>query len=195
MKSHFLSFVIEIILFLIINIVSFSLSQISSIIPVDRIILTQDISHLEINNIYNLRLKIKGNGIIFDNNSDINIMPMHIFHEMYIFYRDHYIDDTIAKVEKLSDEYNEFVVISSLSTFESIHFILKDIGITIPLEELFTPKDIKEHLYSFRFLGKEDQENIIFGKDLIKLMNIDFKDNENNFVINNKTYISNVKDE
>ena len=119
MKSHFLSFVIEIILFIIISIVSFSLSQISSMIPVDRIILTQDISHLEINDIYNLRLKIQENGIILNNNLDIIIMPIHIFHEIYI-------DDIIAKIEKLSDEYNDFVVISSFSSFESIHFILKD---------------------------------------------------------------------
>ena len=88
MKSHSLSFAFQIISFIIINIVSFSLSQISSIIPIDKIILTEDISHLEINNNYNFRLKIKGNGIIFDNNSDINVMPMHIFNEMFklIFY-------------------------------------------------------------------------------------------------------------
>ena len=195
MKSHFLSYAIGIILFIIINIVSFSLSQISSIIPLYKIILTEDINHLEINNNYNFRLKIKGNGIIFDNNSDVNVMPMHIFNEMYIFYHEHYIDDTISKIKNLSDGYNEFEVVSSLSRFETIHFILKDFGITIPLNELFAPKNLTNHLYSFRFLGKEDQENIIIGKDLIKLMDIDFKENENNFVIKNKNYISNVKDE
>ena len=195
MKSCSLSLDIEILLFIIIIIVSFSLSQISSVIPLHKIILTEDISHLEINNLFNLRLKIKGNGIIFDNNSDINVMPMNIFLELYTFYRDRYIDDTIAKIEKSSDEYNEFVMVSSLSRFETIHFILNDIGITMPLNELFVPKNITEHKYSFRFLGKEDQENIIFGKDLIKLMDIDFRDNDNNFVINNKTCISNVKEE
>ena len=120
---------------------------------------------------------------------------MNIFLELYTFYRDRYIDDTIAKIEKSSDEYNEFVMVSSLSRFETIHFILNDIGITMPLNELFVPKNITEHKYSFRFLGKEDQENIIFGKDLIKLMDIDFRDNNNNFVINNKTCISNVIEE
>jgi hypothetical protein len=195
MKSYSLSIAFEIISFIIISIASFSFSQISSIIPIYKIILTEDINHLEINDSYNFCLKIKGNGIIFDNNSDINVMPMHIFNEMFIFYHDHYIDDTISTIEKLSDGYNEFEVVSSLSRFETIHFILKDIGITIPLNELFTPKNLTKHLYSFRFLGKEDQENIIIGKDLIKLMDIDFKDNENNFVIKNKTYISNVKDE
>ena len=195
MKSYSLSIAFEIISFIIINIASFCFSQISSIIPIYKIILTEDISHLEINNNYNFRLKIKGNGIIFDNNSDINVMPMHIFNEMYNFYHEHYIDDTISKIEKLSDGYNEFEIVSSFSRYETIHFILKDIGITIPLNELFIPKNIANNLYSFRFLGKEDQENIIIGKDLIKLMDVDFKENENNFVIKNKTFISNVKDE
>ena len=195
MKSYSLSIAFEIISFIIINIVSFSLSQISSIIPLYKVILTEDINHLEINNNYNFCLKIKGNGIIFDNNSDINVMPMHIFNEMYNFYHEHYIDDTISKIEKLSDGYNEFEIVSSFSRYETIHFILKDIGITIPLNELFIPKNIANNLYSFRFLGKEDQENIIIGKDLIKLMDVDFKENENNFVIKNKTFISNVKDE
>ena len=119
---------------------------------------------------------------------------MHIFNEMYNFYHEHYIDDTISKIEKLSDGYNEFEIVSSFSRYETIHFILKDIGITIPLNELFIPKNIANNLYSFRFLGKEDQENIIIGKDLIDLMDITFIDNTN-FIINNKSFITNVKEE
>ena len=187
-------FIIELLILLIINLFSFSFSKTSSIIPLYKIILTENISHLEINDIYNFRIQIKGNGIIINNSSDINIMPMHIFTQIFKFYQGCY-DDILAKIIKVENDYSEFTMVANLSNKETIHFILEEKGITIPIQQLFVLKDEEAHLYSFRFLAKEEEENIIFGKDLIELMNIDFKDNNQNFVINNDDYISKIEDE
>ena len=104
-------------------------------------------------------------------------------------------DDILAKIIKVENDYSEFTMVANLSNKETIHFILEEKGITIPIQQLFVLKDEEAHLYSFRFLAKEEEENIIFGKDLIELMNIDFKDNNQNFVINNDDYISKIEDE
>ena len=63
-------------------------------------------------------------------------------------------------------------------------------GISIPVKELLI---FEEDLQRFKFLTKENQENIIIGKDLIELLNINFKD-INNITINEK-YISKIDDE
>ena len=84
--------------------------------------------------------------------------------------------------------YSQFVIISSLFRIESIHFILKEFGISFPINELFIPKNITQYEYSLRFLSKEEEENFIFGKDLIKSMDINYKDKDNNIIINNKNF-------
>ena len=48
-------------------------------------------------------------------------------------------------------------------------------------------------IYGIRFLSKENHEFIEFGKDLIDIMNIEFKD-EKNFIINNKEFINKLED-
>ena len=47
--------------------------------------------------------------------------------------------------------------------------------------------------YSIRFLTKKDQEYIIFGRDLIEIMDIEFKD-ENNFIIHNNEFITKLNE-
>ena len=66
--------------------------------------------------------------------------------------------------------------------FPAVNFILDDRAIKIPTEFLFKKKDV----YEFVFLMKENQDKIVFGKDLIDLMNIEFINN--GFVIHNKTF-------
>ena len=178
----------------IFNIISFSFSQISSTIPLYKLILSENITNLEADYLYNLYLDTKGIGLIFDNSSNINLIPNHIFRQIYRFYYDSY-DDILTKIVKLPNGYNEFVIISSLYRFETIHFILKDFGISFPLNELFILRNITKHEYSFRFLSKEEQENFIFGNDLIKTMDINFTENDNNFIINNKNFTLIVKED
>ena len=69
---------------------------------------------------------------------------------------------------------------------------MKKFGISIPIADLLK-YDEEEDIYRFKFITKENQENIIIGKDLIEFMNIDFKDINN--IIINKKYISKLEDE
>ena len=168
-----------------------SFSQ-NSIIPIYKLLITRDINNFKTSDLSNYYYNTKGVGLVFNNNSDISIMPMHIFSTIYNYYQMTY--EPIDKIETLSNGYKQYLLIESLRPDETIHFILKDIGITLPIKELFIDKEEEEDfVYFFRFLTKDDQENIIIGKDLIELIDIQFLDNDN-FIINNKDYISNIKD-
>ena len=195
MKFHSLLLFLDINFLIIINNISYYLSgKISSTIPLYKIILSEDISHLEINYLYNLCIEIKGQGIIFNNDSDISVMPLHILKNIYEFYKGAY-DDMLFEIKVLPNKYNNFTIVSSLNRLETIHFILEEKGISFPLNKLFIPINKTNHLYGFRFLGKEEEENIIFGKDLIKDMNVNFEENENKFTIYNKDFITKIEDE
>ena len=77
--------------------------------------------------------------------------------------------------------------------YETLHFILEKLGISIPFKYFYIKKSI-EQTYGLVFKTRENQEYIEFGKDLIEAMNIEFKD-EKNFVINNKQFIIEFDDE
>ena len=192
MKFKINLFIIEITILIFISSIKYSLSQTSSLIPIYKFIFSENITNLEINSIMNYRYDLKGVGLLLNNNSDINLIPMHLFSEIYKFYS--FYDDIYTSIEELPNGYKEFLMISSLQNIETIYLIFNDLGIIIPLNELFIPRDEEEHLYSLIFLSKEEQENIIFGKDLIQKMEIEFKENENNFVINNKDFIIKIED-
>ena len=170
------------------------MSQRSSLISLYKIFLSENITHLEIINNYNINLDSKGVALIFDNSSDINLIPMNIFNQIYNFYYSTY-DDIKVYINHLPNGYNEFEIISNLNRYESIHFILKEFGISFPLHEFFVTKNEIRHQYILRFLSKESQENIIFGKDLIQSMNISFLDNSDNFFINNREFILTINDD
>ena len=192
MKFKINLFIIEITILIFISSIKYSLSQTSSLIPIYKFIFSENITNLEINSIMNYRFDLKGVGLLLNNNSDINLIPIYLFSEIYKFYS--FYDDIYTYIEELPNGYKEFLMISSLQKIETIHLILNDLGIIFPLNELFIPRDEEENLYSFIFLSKEEQENIIFGKDLIKKMEIEFKENENNFIINNKDFIIKIED-
>ena len=172
---------------------SSSFSQITQIIPLYKLLIVGDINKLKEKEKYNIFIKPKGVGIIFNKTSEISIMPEQLFYEITKYYKVVY--DLIDKVETTKNGYSLYLIIECLRPDETIHFILKDMGITIPLKTLFYDNDEDEGMvYYFRFLTKKDQENIIIGKDLIDLMDITFIDNTN-FIINNKSFITNVKEE
>ena len=186
-KSSVLIAIIIVIVF------SSSFSQITQIIPLYKLLIVGDINKLKEKEKYNIFIKPKGVGIIFNKTSEISIMPEQLFYEITKYYKVVY--DLIDKVETTKNGYSLYLIIECLRPDETIHFILKDMGITIPLKTLFYDNDEDEGMvYYFRFLTKKDQENIIIGKDLIDLMDITFIDNSN-FIINNKSFITNVKEE
>ena len=165
----------------------------NSIIPIYKLLIAGDLNNFRSSELYNFCYETKGVGLIFNNNSDISVMPKHIFTFINRYYELTY-NSLIGQIEIMPNGYYQYILIESNRPPETIHFILKDIGITFPLKELFFSKEDEEDLvYYFRFLSKDDQENIIIGKDLIELMDIKFIDNDN-FIINNKDYISNVKE-
>ena len=184
----------NLIILILISILSFSTNQISSIIPLYKVVITENLNIFKTKESHNYCHNTKGVGIIFNNNYNISVMPKHIFNDIIKYYQITY--DFIDKFEKLKNGYTQYLIIDSIRPYETIHFILKDMGITFPIKQLFFIKEEEEEedfVYFFRFLTKEDHENIIIGKDLIDLMNVTFVDN--NIVINNKDYISKVKEE
>ena len=72
--------------------------------------------------------------------------------------------------------------------FETPHFLFETFGISIPTKYYLIEKGESQR-YGIIFMTKEDQEYIVFGKDLIDVMEIEFKD-ENNFIIHNDEFIS-----
>ena len=171
-------------------------SQISTIFPLKKLIITSNIKDFKLDTRYknNYLEETKGVGIIFNNESKISTMPLQILHNIYKFYEIVH-DEIIYKIESLSNGYNQLLLIESLRPNEKVHFILEDLGITIPLNYLFfVDEDEEDFVYFFRFLTNKEQENIIIGKDLIELMNITFIGN-NKFVINNRDFISEIEED
>ena len=182
------------ILIILINI-SALFSQVSTIFPLKKLIITQNIKDFKLDDRAknNYLEETKGVGIIFNNDSEISIMPKQIFHYIYKFYE--IVHDEIFKIESLSNGYKQLLLIESNRPNEKVHLILEDIGITFPMKYLFIDKEEEEDfVYFFRFLTNEEQENIIIGKDLIELMNITFIDN-NKLIIDNREFISEVEED
>ena len=69
---------------------------------------------------------------------------------------------------------------------------MENFGISIPAK-YFLVNTEEYQIYGIRFLSKKDQEYIEFGKDLIEVMNIEFKD-EKNFVIKNEEFLIKLDD-
>ena len=193
-EKFYFSFTSPTILILLIQTIFIS-SQISHNLPLYKLVITHDINKFKLDDKFkDFYFEPKGVRIIFDKNSDISLMPMQIFYEIYKFYEVAH-DELIYKIEIIKG-ISQYLIIDSLKPYETIHFIFEDFGITIPYNELFFDKKDEEEdgfVYYFRFYSNKEQENIIIGKDLIELMNITFID-DNNLVINNKKYISKIEE-
>ena len=179
---------------ILLNIISILIAQTSPIFPVYKIILTEKIDNIysNSNQIFNFFINIKGVGIKFDLNSEVNIIPMHLMETIYHFYKDFYVNFYYFET-RTKNEYTELIISDYSESLEIIHFILEDRGIVIPINELFTLNK-ESNRFTYRFLGKEDEDNIIIGKDLIDAMDIKFEDNNKNYSIGNEEFIIKVKD-
>ena len=146
---------------------------------VHRIIMSDDLNDMEKSS---YQFYHKGMILSFDPSLNYSLIPLQIENE---------IKNGFYTIIEYSEPYekdigNGFQVlithIFNPICFPAVNFILDDRAIKIPTEFLFRKKDV----YEFVFLMKENQDKIIFGKDLIDLMNIGFTNN--GFVIHNKTF-------
>ena len=147
----------------------------------------------DINNIQNYRyhFKTKGIQLIFDLNSSINVIPAKIKTEIYengLNISNPYDEPFIVPID---DGYSKLrSMVCDNNMFPSLNLIFKNYGITFPTNYLF-PK-IGNKLYEFIFLIHNDIENIIIGRDLIELMDINF---EKGVEIRNKDFVIKLNDE
>ena len=174
-------------LLIVIKIISFSSNQTSNIFPVYKVILSQNINNLDnsINMNYNFKINTKGIGIVFDYNSDISFIPFPLFREIYRFYLDMYYKYLYFDT-KTKEDYFMLRLSGKREILDPIHFILKDRGIRIPINFLFKKGDDIDD-YTYIPMVKEGEENIIIGKDLISVMDIEFKDND--LIIHNEDFV------
>ena len=191
MKSQISPFFFNIIIFiLIINFISI-LNQISSIFPIKKILLSQELSKLDLISNIKLELGSKGYGLIFNNNSNISLIPYYLFDQIVTHYRS--FEDVIVGPINTQDEYQELIIYAYIKDYEYLHFILENMDISIPLKYYLTAKKEESQKYGMRFFSRKDQEYIVFGKDLIDIMEIEFE-GQNNFTIHNSEFISTFGD-
>ena len=166
-----------------INYISFK----RNIFPVKKIIFSNDIYNLDRTFVIQWNFESKGYGIVFNDKLNISLIPYNLFLDIYNYFA---ADENIVLSIKKHDNETEEILINAYiedDNYETTHFILENSGITIPVKYFYLEKDEK-HNYGIRFLSKSNQEYIEFGKDLIDAMNIEFKD-EKNFVIHNEKFI------
>ena len=196
MEVQIFSLLFNITLFLTIK-VTYSSIDISSIIPVYKIMLTSDINNLDIKPYLNWEIGSKGYGIVFNKTSEKSYVPFALFERIQIFYQIY--EEILQQTHKYENGTRELIVYANLERgYEDIHFALEFIGISIPLEYLFVEKEDNSKFklknkkkYGLRFLTRENQEFIVFGRDMIKLMNVELI-NENYFIIHNTSFNTKV---
>ena len=191
MKSQINPFFCNIIIFILfINFISI-LNQISSIFPIKKILLSQELSNLDLTSNLKLELGTKGYGLLFNNNSNISLIPYFLFNQLVSHYRS--FEDVIVGPIYTQNEYLELIIYAYIKDYEYLHFILENMDISIPLKYYLTPKKEESQKYGMRFFSRKDQEYIVFGKDLIDIMEIEFE-GQNNFTIHNSEFISTFGD-
>ena len=112
-------------LFLIfINKIIIILSESSEILPVYKIALSRNLSELYKNNVYNLIINdLKGVGLIFDPESDKNLMPYGLM--LYIQNYYNHFDEVISELELNEDGYSDLILNYYYGGIEAIISFLK----------------------------------------------------------------------
>ena len=157
------------------------------IFQVHRIIMNDNITDMEKTS---YQFSHKGMILTFDPSLNYSLIPIQIENEIkngfytIVEYSEPYEKDMGNGFQALITHIYDPIC------FSAINFILDDKGIRIPKEYFFRKKDV----YEFIFLMKENQDKIIFGKDLIDLMEIEFINNNNDFIIHNKDFVINLID-
>ena len=187
MNAYFFFLIFNSLIFF--NKISFSVSIASKVFPIYKIALSPNLREFFKNKSYNLIIHdIKGIGVIFDNDSEISLIPEILgkYIEKYYNHFEEVMTDFIPKENGII----EIILYYYYGGSECLHFIFENYGISIPISNLLTFKD---DIHTFKFRMKENQDNIVIGKDLIELLGIDLSD-INNIVVNDK-YMSKIEDE
>ena len=128
---------------------------------------------------YNRRINdIKGTGLIFDENSEYNLIPYNFLLLLKEYYGSEYLgcspyihnlDNGLSTMRCYyqDDDYR----------LDPINIVTKDFGIKIPLKHFFIENK------NFLFSASEEQENIIIGKQLMTLMGVKITKEENNNIV------------
>ena len=185
----------KLIFLTIILIYIFSITSIR-VYPLYKFIITNDLNHsniLEINlrEYFYYSFDTKGIGIIFDYNSEINLIPKHLFIQLQKAFELR-LPDTNSYINK-TNNYEELIFFYFRDEKIGLHFITENISITFPNKILFPKIKYNTIKNSFIFLTKENQENIVFGKYLIDFMKLEFNE-KGEFTIKNEECITKKED-
>ena len=161
-----------------------------------KVILSQNINDkgtksIQLYNIY-LIMNLKGLALTFDNDLEISLMPINLFQQISKFYMETYQSTCFFQTKMRDSDGYELTLDGECRDLETVHYILKDKGISIPINELFK-KNGDNQYYSFAFVGKDNIDKIVFGKNLIEKMDIEFIDNHN-YLIHNEDFITKIEE-
>ena len=173
----------------ILFLLSLQLCYILSLIPVIKIIITDNL-----NEFYSFDLRYDTSGIFldFDNDSELSFIP----YEIYKIIENKYINDVYAcegrKIVINNNEYEGFICYSgALSFFKNWYLITEKYVIKIKSSKLFV---LKDEYYFFRFVSSRNVENIIIDKQLSDSMKVELLGNDD-FIIHNEEYIYQFEDD
>jgi len=164
-------------------------------------IITNNINHTNVTSeediiskrYYYYTLNTKGVGLVLDYNSEKNFIPYFLLRQIkrILGFK---ISECYSYFNKTEEGYEELIIYSFKNKTISFHMITQNFGITIPNEILFPNVESKNGINRFLFYSEKDKENIIFGKNLIDLMNIQIKSN-GEFIINNSDFLTKIKED
>ena len=102
--------------------------QTTSIFPVNKIILTEDLNKLYLSSNIRCDIESKGYGIIFNNNYNISLIPFNLFNRIRCFFKE--FEDIFVETKHYENELQELTIYPNLIYgFETIHFIFINFGI------------------------------------------------------------------
>ena len=103
-------------------------SSTSSIFPIYKLLISKEINKMSARDIFRNKYNMKGVGIIFNKDSDISLMPKNLFTLITNYYHDSYYYSD--KIEKVSNKYDQYLLIESTRPFETIYFNASSVSLS-----------------------------------------------------------------
>ena len=169
------------ILFLISIQVSISLP----LIPVSKLILCNFVNSIKY---YDLRYDITGTYLTFDKEAEFSFFPYEIYNVIKSYAPG--IDEVYCSDKKIDVNETEYTALwcenNPSKLFSDINILTEKYSMKIPSSEMFV---IYNGQYYLRFLSSKNVEHIVLDKELISFMNVEFLDN-NDYIIHNEKCIN-----